>query len=137
MVEVKKDQRDARYKLIEINPKFWGSFDLSRHAGVPFAEMYVQLALGQHPEKVFKFDTRARFRWLFSDDLLHVVSNPRVLPQWIRDFFDPHMASDLSWSDPLPTLYYIGLTPLQILNRLLRGRLFHPEGKIRGSGGPR
>ncbi|MCI0407879.1 MAG: ATP-grasp domain-containing protein, partial [Acidobacteria bacterium] len=36
MVEMKRDRRDDEYKLMEINPKFWGSLDLSIAAGVNF-----------------------------------------------------------------------------------------------------
>lgn len=35
-IEFKYDERDHQYKLIEINPKFWGTLDLSIQSGVNF-----------------------------------------------------------------------------------------------------
>src|SRR6202000_289676 len=36
MVEFKRARRDGQYYLIEVNPKFWGSLDLSIASGVDF-----------------------------------------------------------------------------------------------------
>lgn len=46
MVEFKRDPRDGEYKLMEINPRFWGSLSLPVAAGVDFPYWYYQLATG-------------------------------------------------------------------------------------------
>lgn len=46
MVEFKRDPRDETYRLMEINPRFWGSLALPVHAGVDFPALYYQLANG-------------------------------------------------------------------------------------------
>ena len=46
MAEFIYDERDGEYKLIEINPKFWGSLDLPVAAGVDFPWLATRLALG-------------------------------------------------------------------------------------------
>ena len=43
MVECKKDIRDNSYKLIEINPRFWGGLELAIKCGVNFPRQYVNL----------------------------------------------------------------------------------------------
>lgn len=46
MVEVKRDPRDDEYKLVEVNPRFWGSLPLAVAAGVDFPAAYCALAEG-------------------------------------------------------------------------------------------
>lgn len=47
MVEFRRDERDGRPKLMEINPRFWGSLALPVHAGVDFPRRYYRLAVGR------------------------------------------------------------------------------------------
>lgn len=51
MVEFKYDPRDETYKLMEINPRFWGSLALPVAAGVDFPSLYYRLATGDTPEQ--------------------------------------------------------------------------------------
>ncbi len=46
MVEFRRDPRDGQFKLLEVNPRFWGSLQLAVHAGVDFPYRYYQLARG-------------------------------------------------------------------------------------------
>lgn len=49
MVEFRRDARDGSFRLMEINPRFWGSLALPVHAGVDFPRHYAALAAGQRP----------------------------------------------------------------------------------------
>jgi predicted ATP-grasp superfamily ATP-dependent carboligase len=129
MVEMKRDTRDGEFKLMEINPKFWGSLDLSIHAGVNFPYLAARMALDGDVEPVMEYDRDTKLRWLFPQDLLHLLARPRSAQQFVADFFDPKMKTSLCWDDPIPDLYLIGLTPFIIANRILKGRLFYPHGK--------
>ena len=51
MVEFKKDIRDNEFKLIEINPKFWGSLDLALASGINFPYLTVKMALEKKNNK--------------------------------------------------------------------------------------
>ncbi len=46
-VEFKYDQRDKKYKLVEINPKLWGTLDLSIQSGVSFPVLIRDLLMGE------------------------------------------------------------------------------------------
>ena len=46
-VEFKYDQRDKKYKLVEINPKLWGTLDLSIQSGVSFPVLIRNLLMGE------------------------------------------------------------------------------------------
>lgn len=47
MVEFKRDPRDGSFRLMEVNPRFWGSLALAVAAGVDFPTAYYQLAVGR------------------------------------------------------------------------------------------
>ncbi|NHN40675.1 carboxylate--amine ligase [Halorubellus sp. JP-L1] len=44
MVEFRRDARDGTYRLLEVNPRFWGSIPLAVAAGVDFPRAYWLLA---------------------------------------------------------------------------------------------
>lgn len=61
-------------KLLEINPRIWGSFPLTEACGSRFAENYVRAAKGEHfdqPDSSYRRDTRMRF---FLNDTLACLS---------------------------------------------------------------
>jgi predicted ATP-grasp superfamily ATP-dependent carboligase len=131
MVEVKRDTRDGEYKLMEINPKFWGSLELSIAAGVNFPYLACRLAAEGDVKPVFDYDRNVKFRWPFPNDLMHVIARPASAKQFLCDFFDPMMKTNLSLVDWAPTLGLLFATPFDIGRRALRGRLFRPHGAPR------
>jgi predicted ATP-grasp superfamily ATP-dependent carboligase len=56
MVEFKRDPRDGEFKLMEVNPRFWGSLPLAVHAGVDFPYLYYRLATDGVPRPSFDYD---------------------------------------------------------------------------------
>ena len=129
MVEMKRDNRDGQFKLMEINPKFWGSLDLSIQAGVNFPYLAARMALDGDVDAVMAFDPDIKFCWLFPQDVLHLLARPRSAGQFFSDFFDPKMKTNLCFDDFLPNLYLIGLTPCVIASRLVKRRLYFPQGR--------
>lgn len=75
MVEFKTDPRDGVAKLMEINPRFWGSLELANAAGVNFPYLLLQVALG-HDVTQPQYRTGVRSRWLIPGDIAHFVTNP-------------------------------------------------------------
>jgi len=117
MVEFKMDPRDGTPRLMEINPRFWGSLALAIEAGVNFPYLLLKMARGEKFKPVEHYETGKRCRWLLPGDLLHYINNPqraRMQPPFFK-FWRADTAYDiLSMRDPMPTLAR-GLTPLTFL----------------------
>jgi predicted ATP-grasp superfamily ATP-dependent carboligase len=112
MVEFKKDYRDERTKLIEINPKFWGSLDLAITAGVDFPYLAYKLAVGERVNTVMNYRCGVKFRWLLPDDVLYLFSSMNKGAS-VRDFIkfrEKNMYHDITLEDPLPTIIQLGKT---------------------------
>lgn len=105
MVEFKVDPRDGIPKLMELNPRFWGSLALAIHAGVDFPYLLYKMALGEEFNPVLEYELGKRCRWLLPGDILHFLTNPRRFRLRPSFFQFRGMAYDiLSREDPLPTL---------------------------------
>lgn len=106
MVEFKQDLKDGQFRLMEINPRYWGSLALAIEAGVPFPEISVRVALKQ-PVKKFVQKNGILVRWLLPGDLLLFWSHLKQR-KWDSEFFllfGQKVRYDIcSWDDPLPVL---------------------------------
>ena len=107
MVEFKLDPRDGVPKLMEINPRFWGSLSLAVDAGVNFPYLMYRMSLGEEFDSVEDYPLGRRCRWLLPGDILHFIRNPgrgSLLPEFLR-FWDKRTSYDIcSRDDPLPML---------------------------------
>jgi predicted ATP-grasp superfamily ATP-dependent carboligase len=107
MVEFKVDPRDGIPKLMEINPRFWGSLELAIVSGVDFPYLMLRMARGEKFEPVLRYDVGKRCRWLLFGDILHFLNNPQrfhLNPSFFH-FFEPNTSYDIiSKKDPLPVL---------------------------------
>lgn len=66
MVEFKRDVRDGRAKLMEINGRFWGTLQLAVASGVDFPGLYLDLLQGMGPVEVVRnYRIRHRMKWYF------------------------------------------------------------------------
>ncbi len=106
MVEFKVDPRDGVAKLMEVNPKLWGSISLAIAAGVDFPALLYRLATQGDVAPVFEYRVGVRCRFLLGD-ALHFLANPnrwRLQPSFFR-FGDRETHGDL-WDadDPGPVL---------------------------------
>ncbi len=117
MVEFKMDPRDGIPKLMEINPRFWGSLALAVAAGVNFPYLLYRMSGGENFTPVEHYQIGKRCRWFLPGDILHFIFNPKrmsLVPDFF-DFLDRNTSYDiLSLKDPLPVLGRI-LTPLTFL----------------------
>jgi len=107
MVEFRIDPRDTTPKLMELNPRFWGSLALAISAGVDFPYLICKLASGEYFEPVQHYCTGKKARWLLPGDILHLFSSLRhgSIPKGFFNFFDPDTTYDIiSADDPLPIL---------------------------------
>jgi predicted ATP-grasp superfamily ATP-dependent carboligase len=107
MVEFKVDPRDGIPKLMEINPRFWGSLQLAIVSGVDFPYLILRMARGESFEPILRYNVGKRCRWLLLGDILHFLNNPNrfhLHPSFFH-FFDPNTSYDIiSKDDPLALL---------------------------------
>jgi predicted ATP-grasp superfamily ATP-dependent carboligase len=107
MVEFKVDPRDGIPKLMEINPRFWGSLQLAIVSGVDFPYLILRMARRESYDPVLHYAVGKRCRWLLLGDILHFLSNPNrfhLRPSFFH-FFDPNTSYDIiSREDPLPIM---------------------------------
>jgi predicted ATP-grasp superfamily ATP-dependent carboligase len=107
MVEFKIDPRDGTPKLMEVNPRFWGSLQLAIVSGVDFPFLILKMAKKEYFEPVLHYAVGKRFRWLLLGDILHFLNHPQrfgLHPSFFN-FFDPNTSYDIfSKDDPLPLL---------------------------------
>jgi predicted ATP-grasp superfamily ATP-dependent carboligase len=78
MVEWKIDPRDGIPKLMEINPRFWGSLELAVRSGVNFPTLYARAALGEKLTPIRNYAVGIRCRWMIPGEILRYMSQKKV-----------------------------------------------------------
>ena len=74
MVEFKRDQRDGKAKLMEINGRFWGSLQLAVNCGVDFPGLYLEYLHGKNPGTlVSDYRVACKLKWILGT-LDHLIS---------------------------------------------------------------
>ena len=67
-------ERDNKYKVIEINPRMWGSVLLSEFCGTNFLQKYIDLILGK-----IEIENRpikdCSIRWQFPYDIIYFIKH--------------------------------------------------------------
>ncbi|MFH1228099.1 MAG: ATP-grasp domain-containing protein [Planctomycetota bacterium] len=112
MVEFKKDKRDNTYKLMEINPRFWGSLPLAIFSGVNFPYLLCQCVSGKILQPVLKYQVGVKVRFTLLD-LISLYGrlkkgNIKSAHDFITNFFDTNIKEGLlDWSDPRPFFRYL------------------------------
>ncbi|WKZ14745.1 MAG: ATP-grasp domain-containing protein [Candidatus Jettenia caeni] len=102
--EFKIDPRDGKPKLLEVNPRFWGSLQLAIESGVDFPLLLFKMAMDGDIESVVNYAVGVKCRWLIPGDVLHFIKNPERL-RLKPNFFDFKIKDDIiSLKDPLPIL---------------------------------
>lgn len=122
MVEFKRDPRDGRAKLMEMNPRFWGSVALPIFSGVDFPVLAADVTAGRDVEPATTYALGWRARWLWPGDLLHLVSCLRR-GRWPHGFLrssDVPTCLDLvSLRDPAPA---VALALTELVRRMVPRR---------------
>jgi predicted ATP-grasp superfamily ATP-dependent carboligase len=129
MIEFKKDCRNGKYKLMEINPKLWGSLDLSIASGVDFPDLAVRMAHEGDIPPLDHYKNGITFIWPFPDEILHILANPRSIPHVLGDIFRRRAQTNLRRDDIRPNLQQMISTPGMVLSRIKTKNLRYPYGK--------
>lgn len=128
MVEFKKDSRDGEFKLMEINPKVWGSLDISIASGVNFPYLLIKMAMEGDIEPIFNYKIGVKFRWPFPEDVLHLLANPNSAKAFFCDFFDRNTKSNIWLDDIKPNLFQIFITSRIVITHVRDKNLRYPHG---------
>lgn len=109
-LEFMRDSRDGKYKFMEINPRFWGSLQMSITAGVDFPWLLYKMLMDGDVNEVFEYKTGLKCQWLLPGDLLHFICSenrfkmdPPLFSLSKSDIYD----DIISRNDPLPTLGFL------------------------------
>ena len=112
-IEYKRDPRDGKYKLLDVNARAWGFHGLGAACGVdfPYLAYADQMGLPIEPARA-----KSGVGWvrMLTDvptalaDLAHGCLNLRT---YIRSMRATRMESVFSWDDPLPWLAEIVMLP--------------------------
>lgn len=119
MVEFKEDVRGGGFKLMEINPRFWGSLSLAVKAGIDFPYILYKLCMNEDIKPAFNYEIGIRSRWLIGDVLWLFSSNnkKRDFKEFCKNgekcYFDT-----ISKKDPAPFFGEL-ITDLHYLNKNL------------------
>lgn len=117
MVEFRRDSRDGEYKLMEVNPKFWGSVDLPLAAGADFPGDLCRMALGMTLSFTGDYRRNLRFQWPLSGhgDLYHLWTRPRSFLDVALDIVNPRVKSNVWLRDFGPNWREMGNLASQLL----------------------
>ena len=120
MAEFKVDPRDGRPKLLEVNPRFWGSLHHAILSGVDFPHLLCRMAIDGDVPPLREYRVGVRSRSLIHGDFMHFVRNPERFHLHPR-FLDLSIPDDLlSTSDPWPVVGRVATLIPAIYDRELR-----------------
>jgi predicted ATP-grasp superfamily ATP-dependent carboligase len=127
MVEFKRDSKSGEFKLIEINPKFWGSLDLAIASGVDFPYLACKMCVDGDIKPVFEYNKNTIFRWTFPDLVYSLATNS--LSGYVFNFFNKDITDDLFLEDIKPTTLQCYTTMFEIASHIKNRNLKYPHGK--------
>lgn len=104
MVEYRYDTRSRDYKLLEVNPKFWGSLDLALAAKAEFPYALCQMAQGIQLEYSEDYDRELKYHWPLSGEAHHLARRPSAFLSILADCLNPSVKSNLWLTDLRPNL---------------------------------
>jgi predicted ATP-grasp superfamily ATP-dependent carboligase len=118
------DARDNKPKLMEINPRFWGSMQVAINAGVDFPQLLHTMLVEGDVEKDFSYKAGMRCRYMLYTDLIRLVTILRgnypgeYKRKAVLDFFTlPHNDKYYVFSDE-DIVPFFGLGYIKLLRKL-------------------
>lgn len=109
-VEFKRDERDGKFKVIELNPRYWQQNGLADRCGMNFPLVHYREMTGADP--VASDSYQEGIKWV---SLVHDWESFRTYRQrgeltfggWLRSLRGPKVYSDFARDDPWPGFYAV------------------------------
>lgn len=123
-IEYKRDARDGRYKVLDVNPRVWGWQSVGARAGVDFPLLFWRHLMG---EAIPDQRGRAGVRWVrMTTDILTALGEIRhgrlSLGAYLTTFRPPLESAVFAVDDPWPALLELPVMAYLLARRRLRGR---------------
>jgi D-aspartate ligase len=120
-VEFKRDHRDGRYKILDVNARAWTWNALGPIAGVDFAHVLWRLAMG---EAIAPIRCHANVAWMHgSRDVLaaalEMIAGKLSLADYLRSWRKPMVFAAFAKDDLMPGLVDLPLAAARVLSRYL------------------
>jgi D-aspartate ligase len=117
--EFKKDTRDKKFKLIEINPRCWMQISLPLACGVNLPHIAYLDALGKGTENVIPQKKQAKWLFMFQDvpsSLRSMINGDLSPKELIGSYKGKKEYAIFAWDDPAP--FFLGF--VRILSGISR-----------------
>ncbi|MEA2398124.1 MAG: D-aspartate ligase [Thermoleophilaceae bacterium] len=109
--EFKRDPRDGAWKLIEVNHRFTGSLDLTRHCGIDMALIAYDRLAGRPVRAPSSYRVGVT-QWNPIEDVRALLDYRRdgelTVPQWVRSVARRQHFPMMRLDDPMPTVASLG-----------------------------
>lgn len=124
-IEFKYDIYEKKYKLLEINPKFWASTDMSLAANVNFPYLLCQISKGAELKYSENYDKYLKFHFPFSKELMHLAEKPSSFFEFFIDLLNPKVKSNVWLSDLKPNLLELIISLSSIISNSKLKNIFN------------
>ncbi|RLC93735.1 MAG: hypothetical protein DRI39_04910 [Chloroflexi bacterium] len=124
MVEFKLDRRDGEPKLMEVNPRFWGTTPVAIFSGVDFPYLLYRLAKKEQNMDEHAFQTGVKMRFLCDDTRAFLrdarrteglVGKLGLVLRFIAELLNPFVKDGiLSFDDIGSSVFYLRSTCLKL-----------------------
>lgn len=101
MVEFKYNS-NGKPMMLEVNPKFWGSFDLSLACGINFPDLVAKTALNEKCEANKAYKSGYVFSWFFDTDWKNARAQNKVFSYFLG-LFKMNTSTNFWLTDPVPS----------------------------------
>jgi predicted ATP-grasp superfamily ATP-dependent carboligase len=106
-MDVLYDPEADDYKLLEVNPRFWMSLNLSIKSGVDFPYLLYMLAMNGEVNPIDNYDLGVRYRWVLPNEILWLMQTPDKI-KGIKELLSLGKGKtcygELSSNDPMPVV---------------------------------
>lgn len=113
MIEFLYDDIDENYKVIEINPRLWGSIMLSEFIGANFLENYINVCLNS-PLSTNITLVKKYIRWFFPFDIINFFHSKEKIDRFWDLDRDNCCYINVTYSSYISSLLFVLITVLNI-----------------------